>query len=492
MKPNSFLFPIVILLMVACVPATAEPSIPPLESPTATQTLIPVVTVTSTATGVFSDCPLPANKKAVGKLRLVYVTEANLWLLDDGGKPVLLSEMGNVNQVKFSPDGERIVFSRQVGENFSELWMVDANGGEPRRLSAKENLRGQIEILSFSDDEQLVTFLLFANLATSGDAELWAARLDGSRARRLVGWEDVKDIEVSFGPIGGARPDYVTWIPRSHRLTYIPVVWGVGPGDAITYIFDPLAMVDADSEEKDVFLPKGEGGFITYSPGGNKMAVVSPSRLTLLNADGSVIERASLEFSEVTANLEPYIPRVLWSSDSAYVLAGLPSQGADPDLYSYHYTFWPTTLWKISVSASGPEKLSEIPSAAFHFSPDLKRVAYFHGDGSSNYFALYLANLEGTMDLVYDAAEWPNFQIWAPDSRHFAYLAGGETIIGDVCGMPSPITDLTNTEFVGWLDATRFLLLAGRELYLGTASGTNTRLGEFGESVTYDYVMIPE
>ena len=65
----------------------------------------------------------------------VTVDRSNVVLQRPGAAPVRLTTSGRDREPVLSPGGQRVAFVRGSG-NASELWIVDAGGGAPRRLVA--------------------------------------------------------------------------------------------------------------------------------------------------------------------------------------------------------------------------------------------------------------------------------------------------------------------------------------------------------------------
>src|SRR3990172_9384279 len=181
------------------------------------------------------------------------------------------------------------------------------------------------------------------------------------------------------------------------------------------------------------------------------MVIVDPSRVRRMNVDApgdpqTVIRYSSLGFGGVGG---PFIPQPAWTPDSSSFLLALGSEGITPDEFMF-VNQGPHTIWEVSV--------------------------------------------DGSKDVLYDSLQEPEFHGWAPDSQHFAYSRlPGQFMYGDICGAASPVTNVTDAQFLGWLDAPRFLFWGDGDLYLGTVGGKSTRLVKFAASevYVYDYVLIP-
>lgn len=67
-------------------------------------------------------------------------SHAHLFLYREDGKllrQLTKEESGQDQDPMFAPDGESIVFAREIGENKFEFWSVEPRGGAPKRLEAE-------------------------------------------------------------------------------------------------------------------------------------------------------------------------------------------------------------------------------------------------------------------------------------------------------------------------------------------------------------------
>ena len=189
---------IIPLLLAACKPGSSASSQPehweesptPILEPSATHqdktpSATPFVVEVDTR---FEQCA-QIETTPLGILRLAWIETGDLWIWDWGEKePYLLTALGDITAARFTKDGSEVVFTRQTGDS-AEIWFVNADGSNIRLLTAGQILTGQIQIIDFSFDE---AWLAFTHLLTENGGELWAARLDGSEAKRLVNHDPPK------------------------------------------------------------------------------------------------------------------------------------------------------------------------------------------------------------------------------------------------------------------------------------------------------------
>ena len=85
----------------------------------------------------------------------------------------------------WSPDGSEIAFTRAVEPPFAGVWVVDAAGGEPRKLTSPPN---QVdESVAWSPDSARIVFTRTRpNSETDGVASVWVMNRDGTNVHELV------------------------------------------------------------------------------------------------------------------------------------------------------------------------------------------------------------------------------------------------------------------------------------------------------------------
>src|SRR5262245_8436018 len=72
----------------------------------------------------------------VSETQIAFAYANNIWVVERGGGIArrVTSFQGTTQNPKFSPDGRSIAFSAEYGGN-TDVYVVPANGGEPRRLT---------------------------------------------------------------------------------------------------------------------------------------------------------------------------------------------------------------------------------------------------------------------------------------------------------------------------------------------------------------------
>jgi dipeptidyl aminopeptidase/acylaminoacyl peptidase len=173
-----------------------------------------------------------------------------LWIAGWSGKaPVQLTRGASVSEPRFSPDGRHLSFlsARPAGSK-TELWLLDRNGGKPRRVT---QLSGEIVSYEWSPDHRHAVLVVRAG---GTDAAGGKAR---SAPRPLVidAWHFKQD-----------RRGYLTAATRSHL-----------------YLLDARSGV-AEALTAD---PAREDSLPAFSPDGHTIAYVSNR---MIDADGAGID----------------------------------------------------------------------------------------------------------------------------------------------------------------------------------------------------------
>lgn len=101
----------------------------------------------------------------------------------------------------WSPDGTRIAFwSGQAGKGYGNIWIIDEDGTNPRRLTNLP-LPLSCDEPAWSPDGGEIAFLTIRN----GDSQVWVMNPDGKNQRGLITTRGVLWGRVSWQPISG-RP----------------------------------------------------------------------------------------------------------------------------------------------------------------------------------------------------------------------------------------------------------------------------------------------
>jgi serine/threonine protein kinase len=154
----------------------------------------------------------PDGKKIVfnsGRSGLIEIWVANA----DGTQPIPLTSLGGINNdfPRWSPDGHWIVFRHAAADGKSEVWVVDAEGGTPRRVT---NGPAEDDEPSFSHDGRWIYF----ESTRAGGPEIFRIPFAGGPAFQLTHQGGENPLESSNGQI--------VYYIRDGELYEMPVAGG--------------------------------------------------------------------------------------------------------------------------------------------------------------------------------------------------------------------------------------------------------------------------
>jgi Tol biopolymer transport system component len=353
------------------------------------------------------------------------------------------------------PTGLRVVFPSDEGVPGNDSVWLWEEGGVARQLST---MGGVIRSVSLSDDGQVVAYV--REVEWNAEYELWAVNSDGSDERLLVGAAELNALPTA-PDVAAVEPHQLAWVPGTHTLAYNTHGLFNAPG---VHVNGDLHLVDVDTlartvlftrEQADEGVYPPDGSEIVYAPDGSQIALVTPSSISLINADGSNRRGDVLTYTKVGLGESAYYPEPVWSPDSRRLAVAIPSTGP------YDGPPGPTALWELPADGSLPTQLGSVitPGALQSpvFSPDLSKIAYL----SASMNELHISNADGSGDVAYDTAE--SFAGWAPDGERFVYVSGGAKL-GQLGGDPEALADVEIQDPfstpVMWVDAERFLYLS--------------------------------
>jgi hypothetical protein len=442
MKRLAFPLIFLVLLTLACNftnrPTLTTPGVQPTASiPAAPAGGLPAETA-SAAPSEENRLPTPE----AGRLTVAYIKEGNLWLWAQG-KSRQLTKSGEAHRPSLSPDGKVIAYLLPADDFHLEIWAIDADGQNERKL------------VSVADLDAI-----------------------GASAR------DPSAVAIN--------PYRLEWIPGTHRLAYNTHQIFQGPGLSL---LNDLNLVDADTLQKTNLFLTGWGGEFVYSPDGSQIAISQPDKIMLSKADGSDY-RPVFNYPAVTTYSEYRyyaIPR--WEKDGKSLRLALPP--SDPLATPAQ----PTSLWQIPSEGAEARQYGNIKAVPFFeqpvfFSPDLARIAFVRETGAptENMRELHLAANDGSGDWLYAKAAALLFQGWSPDAVQFAYTLGDvqELWLGSLKEAPRQAGGgINGVQDVRWVDEKSFLFWqasgASLELMLANLEGGTMRLDSVTGGPEYDF-----
>lgn len=343
-----------------------------------------------------------------------------------------------------------------------DLTIVYTRDGNLWRWRAGELLqlthRGEVYFPRLSPDGQIAAFL---RPADSFHIELWAVNIDGSDERRLVSIADLDAIG------GGVRDPNATavnpspnfaWVGKSHRLAFTTYQTFQGPG--VSPLND-LHLVDADSSQITNLFLSGWGGEFVFSPDGQQVVISQPDKIILANSNGGDYRLIMNYPPVITYSEYRYYARPVWSPDGDFLRLAVPP--ADPLAQPAQ----PTTLWKLPLDGGQAVQEGSVLSVPFmdeplSYSPDLQRVALIRESMQDGVplRELHLTAYDGNGDWNYVRGPMLHFAGWSPDGRRFIYILGEEQemFLGSLDSAPRPLGELHYGLInLRWIDDQRLL-----------------------------------
>jgi dipeptidyl aminopeptidase/acylaminoacyl peptidase len=432
-----------IILSLACnytnPPMPIAPYTPtPAGSPAATAASLPAETP---ATGQTEESKLPT--PAAGSLIVAYIKDGNLRVWSQG-QSRQLTHSGDVNRPRLSPDGKVIAYLRPADDYHLEIWAIDVDGKNERKLVS------------------------VADLDAIGG-----------------GVRDPSALAIN--------PYHFAWLPGTHQLAYNTHQIFQGPG---SNLLNDLNLVEADTLQKSNLLLSGWGGEFVYAPDGSQIAITQPDKVILAKADGSDYHPL-MNYPAVTTYSEyRYYAAPVWAADGKSLRLALPP--VDPLATPQQ----PTSLWRIPLDGSDPVQMGSVNAVPFfeqpvEFSPDLGRIAFVEevGQPTENLRELYLAASDGSGDSVYARAAALHFQGWAPDANHFAYTLGEaqELWLGSLQEAPrQPGGGMNGVQDLRWVGGSSLLFWQASggslELVLADLQGGTVLLDSVTGGPDFDFI----
>ena len=323
---------------------------------------------------------------------------------------------------------------------------------------------GDVIRVELSDDGQLVAFLR-RSIVQTGDADwreqsaLWVVDRNGGNPRELVSAETLRDLLGASERDSSNMPE-MTWIPGTHRLLYdgwTYLVMAEGESHAIPR---GLYSVDADEGTQQVLVTAEGIMRFVVSPDGRQVALLSPTALAFVDADGGNLRPDVLTYAQVGVP-GPLLPVGVWTEDSqSFVMT--ESLEEDPEV-GIDYV-----ITRVHADRSAPDQLASISRShpgSVTFSPDGRFAAFiqYTDEVSPDIAGWFITPLgEGAGPLAIPRKlelGYPSLH-WSPDGRAFtgalAELCPGATQDSEIC--KPPISGGVSAA-IQWLDPTHLLLL---------------------------------
>jgi serine/threonine protein kinase/Tol biopolymer transport system component len=266
-------------------------------------------------------------------------TVANLWVMPgfEAARATQITQGRNfMREPSWTPDGKLVYSSNTPGG--SDLYLMDARGGNPKQLTANSGMNGQP---STSPDGR---YIIFSSDRT-GAPHIWRMDVDGGGQKQLT---DNPDLNPDCSPDGL----WVVYVSNANKDT----IWKIGIDGG-----QPLQLT-----EKLSFAP-------AISPDGKQIACFyfedqnSPARLAILPTQGGQPVKTFPLAAQAGTNLS-------WTSDGSAIVFVVTSVGV-------------SNLWAQRVDGSPPKQLTNFTADRifwFDFSRDGKQIALSRGTQTSD------------------------------------------------------------------------------------------------------------
>jgi len=351
--------------------------------------------------------------------------------------------------------GTTVVYTKD-----GDILVWDDVTGESRNIFDS----GDVIRVELSDDGQLVAFLRRSIVQTSDvdwreQSASWAVDLSGENPRELVSADTLRDLLGASEADSSNIPE-MAWIPGTHRLLYngwTYLVMAEGESHAIPR---GLYSVDADEGTQQVLVKAESILRFVVSPDGRQAALLSPTALAFVDADGSNLRPDVLTYAQVGVP-GPLFPVGVWTEDSQAFVMTKPLEGdpaADIDF----------AISRVPADGSAPDQLASVSRShpgSVTFSPDGRFAAYIQYTDEvppdiAGWFITPLGEETGPLAIPRKLElGYPSLH-WSPDGRAFtgalAELCPGATQDSEICD--SPISRGVSAA-IQWLDPTHLLLL---------------------------------
>lgn len=234
----------------------------------------------------------------------------------------------------------------------------------------------------------------------------------------------------------------------------------VGMGHA----HNDLLLIDADTGEVRLLLPRGKGGWsYSPSPDGSMLAFAQSGRIHIVGLDSKMIRRDLATYTPGN-RYEPYSieAQIYWLPDSRGFILALPVSTDDDPGFPQTYEIWRywldtgiMTQINLDPPVMGPTPARNFP---VRVSPDGNWITYTN---QAEDFC-YLGDLRDGRTYSYGPSDLLE---WSPDSVHFLYNSYKPSNRPGLhlASIHEPSVLVGNgaffIQFVGWLDATRYVYL---------------------------------
>jgi Tol biopolymer transport system component len=264
---------------------------------------------------------------------------ANIWVMPgfDAARATEITQGRNLNsEPSWTPDGKLVYSSNMAG--FFDLYLMDAGGRNPKRLTANSGTNGQPSI---SPDGR---YIIFSSDRT-GAPHIWRMDTDGGNQKQLT---DKSDLGPDCSPDGR----WVVYVSTANKET----IWKVGIEGG-----QPTQLTEKFSFSPDIS-PDGKQIACFYFEDQN-----SAAKLAILPFQGGQPLKIFPLAAQAGTNLS-------WNTDGSEIAYVVTSAGV-------------SNLWAQPLDGSPPKQLTNFTSDRifwFDFSREGKQIALSRGSQTSD------------------------------------------------------------------------------------------------------------
>ncbi len=389
-----------------------------------------------------SEGTLLLREPTISETHIVFVYANDLWIVDRDGVEArrLTSNEGSESLPHFSPDGTLIAFTAQYDGN-DDVYVVPAEGGQPRRLTWHP---GQDRVMGWSPDGESILFVSGRDGVPTKESQFFTIHKDGGMPEKLPvpravsGQVSPDGRRIAYQEVSFSDPEW-----RNYRAGQAKPVWIMDLDD---YSLIKTPQADGERHMDPVWL-------------GNKVYFISErdyaANIWSFDIDSRVLNQETFHADFDVKNIGAGGGVLVYEQGGSLHILD-PENGETEKLVinvrgDFH---WSRTRWEdvsaaalqnASLSPSGqralfeyrgevftvprehgdPRNITNSPGVADRFpawSPDGSRVAWFSDEGGE--YGLVIGSQDGMGEIRRIDLPEPSFFFrpeWSPDSRYIAY-----------------------------------------------------------------------
>jgi len=446
---------------------TAIPSTEILPTPasTATPTFAPQPrqSTTETPTAVAEPCLLllKSYTSEAGLLRVVYATDCvnvffgspifptKLWLWKEesrSAEPFPLPQ--DAIDPRPSTDNQLILFRRVISSMESELWLIDSDGRNERRIATIEFNEARVIDPTYvwlqydwiHTSHKVFYSIRYNTYGVGGEPaydQVVVADADTSQVHSLVPPDEVYEL---------------AWAPEGNQVAALKS--------------EELLMIDTHGGRVQFAIPLEMPivyhGTLSYSPDGKQLVVHTSGGMTVINTSDGTLRKMPLEYQLFGEGDSPCcLPPLAWLDETA-LYALIPNLPDGMISFDPRATF---TVWLIDLDQLQSTPLSTftgyLPQVSW-ISPDKTHLVYYRiPDLAGLVQEMYLGDILSGEYERYGPESRGGHIFWAPDSRRFLFQPDEQLYLGQMGDESTPLGLVAYYPSIRWVDTERFLANGG-------------------------------